>query len=172
MPSAIDATVGGSSSNSYVTLAEANTYMGDRLHTTAWTAATNDTKNSALLWAARLLDRTVRWSGSKASESQSMEWPRSGMIYHDGSEVPDDEIPVAIKEAQIETAFSLLSGDRLAENSVSAQGINKIKAGPVEIGFSSSIEMTSAISDNVMSLIPQEWYLNEDNHIPYPIVVT
>ena len=39
---ALDATVGGSSANSYATRANADSYFGDRLDVTEWDAASND----------------------------------------------------------------------------------------------------------------------------------
>ncbi len=56
-------TPGGATSNSYVTLAEANALLADELvDTTAWTAATDDDKTRALITSARLINALVRWN--------------------------------------------------------------------------------------------------------------
>lgn len=126
MPTAIDATVGGSSSNSYITLTDANTYFGDRLHAEAWTNANETTRTQALLWAVKVLDTRVDWHGYRASSSQALDWPRAYVENPDYRAIidpvtavpaeeliylPADAIPDAIKWAQCELALSLLQSD-------------------------------------------------------------
>jgi len=126
MPTAIDATVGGASSNSYITLAEATTYFGDRLHVDAWTAANDTSRNQALLWATKVLNSRVSWKGARASSSQALDWPRAYVENPDFASIidpatslpieeliylPADSIPDAIKWAQCELALSLIAAD-------------------------------------------------------------
>ena len=75
----LDTTIGGASSNAYCTLAEAETYMEARLHKADWTAAADATKNSAIVWATRLLDEGLEWDGTVYSEEQALRWPRTGV---------------------------------------------------------------------------------------------
>ena len=55
----LDATVGGSSANSYCTRAEGDTYHEAHLYATAWTGATSGNKDAALVWATRMLDEQI-----------------------------------------------------------------------------------------------------------------
>ena len=124
MAVSIDATAGGASANSYITLTEANTFVEAMISSTdvsKWTTGTDDTRNRALAAAAQRLDRE-RFLGARATDTQSMQWPRTGVrkpdtyvnTYSTGfpfriSEdyFTDTEIPDQIKRAQIELAVYL-----------------------------------------------------------------
>ena len=128
---ALDATVKGSSANSYVTVVEADAYFDTRLHTDNWDAEVSDSTNKvkALQQATRILDSYVKWLGWKSDEDQALAWPRWG-ICHDGREyfecmdwvlrkdgiysVDADTIPQAVKDAQCELALYLLGTDAQA----------------------------------------------------------
>ena len=124
MAVSIDATAGGASANSYITLTEANTFVEAMISSTdvaKWDTGTDDTRNRALAAAAQRLDRE-RFLGARATDTQSMQWPRTGVrkpetyvnTYATGfpfriSEdyFTDTEIPDQIKRAQIELAVYL-----------------------------------------------------------------
>lgn len=110
MPITIDPTVGGAASNSYVSEAEAEDYFAARLFSTAWTgAASADTKRAALVMATRRIEQ-VRFSGTRASDTQALQWPRFNVWDHDtGTTLADDVIPQAVKFATYELALSYLS---------------------------------------------------------------
>lgn len=104
-------TSGGSTSNSYVeSLSEANTVadvfrylprMG--VSTTAWDAASDDSKTLALIQATVNID-AMNFLGQPSSQSQALAFPRTGI-----SESIDDTIPSVVKQAQVAEACSLLS---------------------------------------------------------------
>lgn len=127
----IDATVGGSSSNSYTTLAEAETYMDSRLHTSEWDSAASADKNKALAMATRILDNNFEWIGSKATESQSLRWPRYGAYDRDGWFIDSDVIPGDLKEATAEMAFRLLQKDVTADDDT--RGIRSMALGSMKL---------------------------------------
>jgi hypothetical protein len=124
MAVSIDATAGGASANSYITLTEANTFVEAMISSTdvsKWTTGTDDTRNRALAAAAQRLDRE-RFLGARATDTQSMQWPRTGVRKPDtyvntfSTGFPfrisedyftDTEIPDQIKRAQIELAVYL-----------------------------------------------------------------
>lgn len=108
----IDATVGGASSNSFVTLAEATTYMEARLNGSTWTSATTDNQNRALVEATRELS-SREYTGMKASSTQALQWPRSFAVNPDINWVGNpfyasDIIPQRVKDATCELAFQFL----------------------------------------------------------------
>lgn len=80
MPLVLDATVGGAASNSFVTLAAAETYFESRPFSATWTTATTAAKEQALVFASTLLNN-LRWSGARGStttlgQTQALAWPR------------------------------------------------------------------------------------------------
>ena len=111
MAIAIDATAGGASANSFATLAEADTYMTARLNASTWeTDASDDTKNRALVEAARELD-PMAWDGIRTASTQALSWPRS-WAYDPDSPVQDyfttTVVPQRVKDAQCELAFQFV----------------------------------------------------------------
>ncbi len=106
------ATVGSASANSFVTLAEADTYMEGKLPSpTTWDAASDDTCNRALVSAARWLS-ALAWLGDRADATQALSWPRSSVVDPtdpDGLEFDTDEIPQALKDAQCELALLMVN---------------------------------------------------------------
>ena len=152
-------------SNTYISLADAETYFEGRLHADNWdTAATGD-KNKALVHAARMIDRYVRFIGWKTEDTQAMEWPRAG-IYYDGSKywsdvsyqiewevysVDDDSIPKELKYAQCEMALTLLAGDIQALPDTA--GYSEISvAGAVSLVVDKS-DRVKMVPDHVMKMI-------------------
>jgi hypothetical protein len=67
----IDATVGGASANSYVTLAAADTYFETTPESSTWSDKTNDAKNRALISATRWID-ALTFYGDRCSTAQAL----------------------------------------------------------------------------------------------------
>jgi hypothetical protein len=131
----IDATAGGASANCYCTLAEAYTYHESRLHSMAtWDAADDgEEKTPALIWATRLLDESVKWIGSKSTETQALRWPRQYIYDIDGIEIESTIIPQFLKNATAEFAFYLLSNDLTADDTRDLMGFEELKVGPISL---------------------------------------
>jgi hypothetical protein len=125
------ATAGASNANTYITLADAETYFESRLHKADWDSASDGDKNIALAWATRLLDSQVEWAGAKYTESQSLRWPRSSVYTSDGEDVDYDSIPTFIANATAEYAYWLIKKDRTADDST--RGFKKLKADVLEM---------------------------------------
>ena len=118
------ATAGGSTSNTYQTLADAQAIIDGLVEdadVTAWATATTDAKNRALYTAAQRLDRE-RFLGARATDTQSMQWPRTGVRKPDTyintyavgfpfrittDYFADTEIPDQVKRAQVVLAVYL-----------------------------------------------------------------
>ena len=113
----IDATVGGASANSYITLSDANSTIEGLIiddDVQAWISATDDNKNRALFTAAVRGDRE-RFLGARVTSTQALQWPRTGVrkpdtyinTYATGfpfristDYFTDTEIPEQVKKAQ------------------------------------------------------------------------
>ena len=124
MAVSIDATAGGASANSYITLAEADTFVEAMVLGTdanKWSSGNTDSRNRALTAAAQRLDRE-RFLGARATDTQALQWPRTGVrkpdtyvnTYATGFpfRISDDyftdtEVPDQVKRAQIELAVYL-----------------------------------------------------------------
>lgn len=153
----LDATVGGASSNSYCTVAEANDYHHARLNSTAWDTATSSQKTVALIMATRVLDAQMIWAGLTKTDEQALMWPRWGVEKRNRLQyVPDTEIPIELKEATAEMARQLLIADRTLDSDVETQGISSLTAGPVSLTFKSDVK-AKVVPDAVVNLIPSWW---------------
>lgn len=148
-----DATAGGSSANSYVSVAMADDWMTKRLHAADWTAATNAEKESALMWATRLLER-YSWKGepttSGVSPAQALRWPRSYVLDLDGNELDGTTIPDFLQEATTELAFSLIQDDRTEDPD--GIGFKRLKVGPIELE-PDTVRSANTLPKTVMDLI-------------------
>ena len=120
----IDATAGGANANSYVTLAAAQSIIDGFVQdadVTAWASATTDQKNRALFTATQRLDRE-RFLGARATDTQALQWPRTGVRKPDTyintyavgfpfrittDYYTDTEIPTQIQYAQVVLAVFL-----------------------------------------------------------------
>jgi hypothetical protein len=134
--------------NSYLTVSEADSYFADRLNAAEWTVATTGDKEKALIMAARQIDR-LSFMGSITSTSQSMAWPRTGVADREGRPVSSTVVPQEVKDAQAETALSLLRGELTDGGD---RGIQRVKAGSVEVEYDSAVPVRT-IPDIASSIL-------------------
>lgn len=128
---ALDTTIGGGSANSYISLADAETYFDSRLNSETWTNAESDNKTRALLMAANRL-QSENWLGNRVTTTQRLAWPRlyvekvdgigpgygwgygggysGGYGWLFGDVYLSTEIPQRVRDAQCELALAFLSG--------------------------------------------------------------
>lgn len=167
-------TIGSSTYVSYASVAEADVILGiDPTRGTAWTALDNDAKEKNLVAATNRLD-LLDWLGQRADGgTQENAWPRSGLKYEDGSEVPaedDDEDPFVPN--RIERATILLAGSiAISVTHAEAGGggpdqrrITKVKAGSAEVSFAAPATTTGpdpsahqALGDQTVLALVQLW---------------
>jgi hypothetical protein len=139
-PKAVDA-------NAYLTLAEATTYLTEgRLHTAEWSAATQTTKEVAIIWATRSLDVAFSWNGSERTLEQALRWPRSGVRNLDNDWFDYDEVPEILKRATANLAFELIKRDRTAEPEILGQGFSQARVASLDVTVDKA---------QVLGLIPQ-----------------
>ena len=72
---AFDSTVGGASANSFVSVADADTYFGERLGSDVWTAASTADRQKALIMSSRYLDK-LSYYGERKTDTQNLAFPR------------------------------------------------------------------------------------------------
>jgi len=113
----ITATAGSATANSYLSLTDAQSIIDGLVEdddVTAWSSATTDQKNRALYTATVRIDRE-RFLGARATDTQALQWPRTGVrkpdtyinTYATGfpfristDYFTDTEIPEQVKKAQ------------------------------------------------------------------------
>jgi hypothetical protein len=128
---ALNATLGATDANSYVTQVEADAYFVDRMHSSSWEALDDDVKAGLLITSSQMLDWYVNWKGNKYTVTQSMLWPRTGAIRPDGTEIDNDVLPPEVKVATYEQALTNIEADRMEDDPLS--GIGQLRAGSLMI---------------------------------------
>ncbi len=188
MPVTIIETPGAANANSYESLTEFKTYLGLRLHLTAavtalLTADPNDLLPKSLIAATRGLDQILTkfkrleilqskkgidkfyvvrpyWTGSVATATQALAWPRESMYDRNNNLIADTVIPQDLKDAESEFALVWLASDPTADNAVVVQGLTSLKAGPVELQFKEYIQKR-VLPDVVYQTLIPSWMTNE-----------
>jgi hypothetical protein len=119
--------------NSYATVAEADSYFENRLDAAAWTDAEDDQKALALMTATALLD-DQHWIGAVSDVDQDLAFPRVASYFDPkkGQNITLDEevVPIRITIATYELAYHLLNNDGILDSTGS---VLKIEVGPIKL---------------------------------------
>lgn len=144
---ALDTTLAGAAADSYVTVADAETYLGTTEHDlTGWNALEEAGKERRLQLAALIVDSVVPFRGFPATKEQARKWPR--IFPGDDLFVDDDDprensfatwtdltdyadllgleeaalpdLPDALKNAQAEVAFQVVHSHLLTLSAAEA----------------------------------------------------
>jgi hypothetical protein len=125
--------------DSYVTLAEANTYLGGRLYTSAWDSAVDADREKALKMATRAIDRQALTGVPKSvaqrlDQAQALAFPR---CYPTGPSkyACETEVPQAVKDAQVEEALALLDRGNSKRRQLQQEGVLGFGIGKVRETF-------------------------------------
>lgn len=125
---ALIATVGGANANSYLSVADADTLMGERTgDTSAWDGADIPDKEKALISATRRLDQE-NFQGCKTSNAQSLKWPRFDTYDDDSRLYASDALPASIRHATAELAFVLINDPTLLDDT-GLEGFDSLSVG-------------------------------------------
>lgn len=122
--------------NSYVTLDAADDYMADRLHSSAWSGASDADKTAALLQSARILGR-FEYVGRPSDPNDLLAFPRVGLKDAAGRAVDRDTVPTAVESAQVELAFALLGED--LEASDRDRGMTRLAVDSIEMEWAPGV---------------------------------
>jgi len=148
----IHATLKGENSNSYVTLAEADSYFETVPDETNWDNKSDDAKNRALISACRWID-SLNYYGDRCDEDQALKWPRNNYEV-DNVELVCTAIPKSIKYAQYELARALANEtDAVTGNKGTDGNIEEVKLGEIEVKYSQSSQGTGTVN-NIFDVYP------------------
>jgi len=106
---------GLSTANSYLSVADADTYHANVTQSGDWTAATTAAKENGLIVATQYLENKYRgrWRGRKKLWSQALAWPRYGALDDDGYAMDSEAVPQELQAACAELALRVVLGDDL-----------------------------------------------------------
>lgn len=109
----VETGIGVAHANSYASLESARNYfVGRRLYSSAWIAASDDDKKIALKQASNVLDSEFFWAGDGAlTTTQGLAWPRVNARDRDNKIISG--LPKKVHDATCEVAMYLLAQERL-----------------------------------------------------------
>lgn len=147
----IDASVGTSTANSYVTVAEGDTYFGGVIGKGAWNTASLALKESALISATQSIENFFLWEGYAASETQTLGWPRTYTMTTYGVPYASTIIPRILKNAVMELALVMLqSGNNI---SFDEQVVDSVKVGSIAVKFTAGTSVDSGMPDFIERML-------------------
>lgn len=124
---------GLSTAVSYTSVAEADAYFSVRL-ITLWANMVTAEKEACLIRATdHMLQKTrSRWKGFRLLTTQRLDWPRTGVIVDEYTEIAEDAIPEEVKNACAELALRA-SISTLSEDG--SRGVTQETIGPVTVKY-------------------------------------
>ena len=127
---------GKSNAESYISVADADTYHSN-LGNTSWAALETGPKEILLRKATNYMIQVYRdlWNGLRSVSGQALDWPRSGVVVDDFVAIDIDEMPNEILNACAELALKSNASELLADKT---RGVKRKKIGPLDTTFDTS----------------------------------
>lgn len=103
---------GLATANSYIAVADADTYVTDYIrNASTWVALSTANKQSYLREATQTVDLLFgrRWTGYRKDVSQGLDWPRSAGYDTDGYSIDGNIVPSTVEVATVELAWRHLN---------------------------------------------------------------
>jgi len=126
--------------NTYVLAEDAQAYFNTRLGSEAWTEASKDDKDKALVMAARTMNE-FRYVGRRITSTQILAFPRidAGLVLSEGDLILYSQyitvIPTDVVYAQCEQAIYLLEGED-QNRQLMQSGVTSYSAGGASFSLS------------------------------------
>ncbi len=129
-------TIGGVAYNSYASVAEADARLAiDPVRMATWVDLDTSEKEANLVAATYRLD-LLTWQGDKTGGAlQVNKWPRTGVVYPDGTAVSTSEVPLQVQDATSLLAGSIAISAKVANAGGTGSNIKRAKAGSAEVEF-------------------------------------
>jgi hypothetical protein len=153
---------GKGDANSYLSVADADTYHTDHSGSADWSGAAAADKEKALRLATQYLDVRYdgKWKSRRSNSGQALAWPRANVEDADGYYYSSDELPQRLRDAAAELALRVIEGDTLLDD-LSKAGVirsKSVKAGPIQktveyVGGMSQVKKYPLIEGLIQHLI-------------------
>lgn len=121
--------------DTYLSLADANTYWDENTGGTNWATASDAEKEKALRAATQYVDKHYSWLGNHPGNSQGLSWPRLNVVDKDGRTIGGNVIPDAVKNATAYIAEQVLADGGILPKRNRNSSIKSVKAGSVEVEY-------------------------------------
>lgn len=145
---------GSSSSESYASVSDADTYHASFTPGTVWSSAALSDKERALRIATQHIDTSYRFLGLRTFDVQALQWPRTEVYDLDDKLISDRSIPKLIIQATCELALRALSGSLVTDINQGSIKSTSVKVGPlsesIEYVGGQSQQKTFTIVDNMI----------------------
>jgi hypothetical protein len=125
---------GLANANSYLSVADADTYNTNHTNSTDWGNASTAEKEQALRRATQYIDMMygARWKGIRVYETQALAWPRANVTDYDGYLIDHDEMPQKLKDACAEAAERLITEEMMPDQSDTGTVKSRsVRVGPI-----------------------------------------
>jgi hypothetical protein len=120
----VETGTGSSTSNSYATVAQFRTYWTDR--GTDYSTTTDEVVQGWLIVATEYMDNKYKFEGSIVTETQALEWPRSGATGRGGYSIEADIIPSDVITATVWLASQSVNGLNPVDNGIKSERIGSV----------------------------------------------
>jgi hypothetical protein len=167
----INAVPGDPLANSYVSVAQATLFLGERLAVEAWytphleaPVTLQQRREAALMQATRLLDEQVGWYGFPATTTQALAWPQVGQEDAWGRPVDAVSVPINVQRATTYYALTLLEAEELlfvtTQAVATGEGrIKTLKMGETTITYQDEGQGSTSTVATMRARIPTEVWL-------------
>lgn len=124
---------GLATANSYVSVADADTYNENYHADAVWIAAPIATKELSLRKATQYLDATygILWVGTQKTKEQALDWPRIGAEDSNGYSIDSNIVPSQVADATVEAAIRDINGTVLTPDTTASIKKEKAVVGPI-----------------------------------------
>ena len=125
---------GKSNANSYLSVADADTYQSNRSNAT-WAALSTADKEVALIKATDWIEASfkVRWLGYRINNSMSLSWPRYDVVDYDGYVIAATAVPAQIQDVTAIMGYEASQAALFTNVAADARNLTHLSqsAGPV-----------------------------------------
>jgi hypothetical protein len=135
-----------SDADSYISVADADTYFAAHGNPAAWKAADTETKEAALRYACVWEDGNWNWRGEIVLGTQARSFPRYSIEDHEGRLLSYTTVPQRIPDAQCELALVHIADALNAVSDTSGGEIKAMKLGPMALEY---VDRTTSYSRKV-----------------------
>lgn len=155
-----NSTPGDPAANSFLSITEGDEFASSMLGGESWSTATLERKQAAAVTATSILSTRLCYNGTPSFPGQALPFPKTGLKNRNGETLDTTTVPYDMKLATWFLAVRLLKSsdvaEILSEVESSVQGLTKLVAGPVELGFDKDVKFREIPTD-VLILIPSAW---------------